>query len=55
MSQDTTKVPFLNVLTIKKKNFAAARPKIGLQRKPKKVKMKFVRLCTLNEKEDEVS
>ena len=42
--QDTTEVPFLNVLTIKKKNFAAARPKIGLHENQKKVKIKLVRL-----------
>jgi hypothetical protein len=41
--QDTTEVPFLNVLTIKKKNFAA-RPKIGLHENQKKVKIKLVRL-----------
>ena len=39
--QDTTEVPFLNVLTIKKKNFAAARPKIGLHENQKKSKNKI--------------
>jgi hypothetical protein len=46
--QDTTEVPFLNVLTIKKKNFAAARPKIGLHENQKKVKIKLVRLWKKN-------
>ena len=45
--QDTTEVPFLNVLTIKKKNFAA-RPKIGLHENQKKVKIKLVRLWKKN-------
>jgi hypothetical protein len=36
MSQDTTEVSFLNILTIKKNNFAAARPKIGLHENQKK-------------------
>jgi hypothetical protein len=49
--QDTTEVPFLNVLTIKKKNFAAAaRPKIGLHENQKKVKIKLVRLWKKNSK-----
>ena len=39
--QDTTEVPFLNVLTIKKKNFAAARPKIGQHENQKKSKNKI--------------